>query len=47
MKSKTDRQARSKVFVWIEQVIVANLAALFPGMEISRPIPSTLPAMPM
>jgi polyphosphate kinase len=33
-KSKTRAPGKEQGFVWIEQVVVANLAALFPGMEI-------------
>ncbi len=34
MKSKARSTGKEQGFVWIEQVVVANLAALFPGMEI-------------
>ena len=34
MKSKVRATGKEQAFVWIEQVITANLAALFPGMEI-------------
>ena len=34
MKSKTRATGKEQGFVWIEQLIVANLSALFPGMEI-------------
>ncbi len=34
MKSKTRTTGKEQGFVWIEQVVVANLPALFPGMEI-------------
>jgi polyphosphate kinase len=33
-KSRTKIVVKEQVFVWIEQLITANLAALFPGMEI-------------
>jgi len=33
-KTKTRASGKEQGFVWIEQVVVANLAALFPGMEI-------------
>ncbi|MFZ0704381.1 MAG: polyphosphate kinase 1 [Candidatus Korobacteraceae bacterium] len=34
MKSKVRPPGKEQGFVWIEQVVVANLSALFPGMEI-------------
>ena len=34
MKSKARTTAKDQSFVWIEQVVLANLSALFPGMEI-------------
>ena len=34
VKSRTKAATKHQVFVWIEQVVTANLAALFPGMEI-------------
>ena len=33
-KSRSKVTVKQQVFVWIEQVVTANLAALFPGMEI-------------
>ena len=33
-KSRSKIAVKQQVFVWIEQVVTANLAALFPGMEI-------------
>jgi polyphosphate kinase len=33
-KSRTKVVAKEQVFVWIEQLVTANLGALFPGMEI-------------
>ena len=33
-KSRTKVVVKEQVFVWLEQLIIANLAALFPGMEI-------------
>ncbi len=33
-KSRSKVAVKQQVFVWIEQVVTANLAALFPGMEI-------------
>jgi polyphosphate kinase len=33
-KSRTKPVHKEQVFVWIEQLVTANLAALFPGMEI-------------
>lgn len=33
-KKTVKRAARSETYVWIEQVIAANLASLFPGMEV-------------
>jgi polyphosphate kinase len=34
MKSKVRTTGKDQGFVWIEQVVMANLSALFPGMEI-------------
>ncbi len=34
MKSKARTTGKEQGFVWIEQVVTANLSALFPGMEI-------------
>jgi polyphosphate kinase len=34
LKSRTKAMAKEQVFVWIEQLVTANLGALFPGMEI-------------
>src|SRR5450631_3272932 len=34
LKSRIKAVAKEQVFVWIEQLVTANLAALFPGMEI-------------
>lgn len=34
LKSRTKVLVKEQVFVWIEQVVTANLSALFPGMEI-------------
>ena len=33
-KSRTKVMVKEQVFVWIEQLVTANLTALFPGMEI-------------
>lgn len=33
-RSRTKIQVKEQVFVWLEQVVIANLASLFPGMEI-------------
>jgi polyphosphate kinase len=34
LKSRTKVVVKEQVFVWIEQLVTANLGALFPGMEI-------------
>ncbi len=39
MKSKARTTGKDQAFVWIEQLVVANLPALFPGMEILRAHP--------
>jgi len=39
VKSRTKIIVKEQVFVWIEQVITANLSALFPGMEIVQAHP--------
>ena len=39
MKSKARATGKEQAFVWIEQLIVANLSALFPGMEILQAHP--------
>ena len=39
MKSKARTTGKEHAFVWIEQLIVANLSALFPGMEILQAHP--------
>ncbi len=39
VKSKTKIIVKEQVFVWIEQLVTANLAALFPGMEILQAHP--------
>jgi polyphosphate kinase len=39
VKSKTKLIVKDQVFVWIEQLVTANLGALFPGMEILQAHP--------
>ena len=34
LKSRTKVQVKEQVFVWLEQLVTANLGSLFPGMEI-------------
>ncbi len=38
-KSRTKLVVKERVFVWIEQLVTANLGALFPGMEILQAHP--------
>ena len=38
-RSRTRPAQKEQVFVWIEQLVTANLAALFPGMEIMEAHP--------
>ena len=45
-KRKLRRPGKRIALVWLEQVIAANLAALFPGMEVVEAIRSTSPATP-
>ena len=33
-KSRTKMQVKEQVFIWLEQLVTANLSTLFPGMEI-------------
>ena len=33
-KSRTKLQVKEQVFIWLEQLVTANLSSLFPGMEI-------------
>ena len=33
-KSRTKMQIKEQVFIWLEQLVTANLSTLFPGMEI-------------
>jgi len=40
-KAAKPKQAQPQRFVWIEQVIAANLESLFPGLTIVESIPST------